>query len=83
MATETLDTEIKELLMSNDEEFKRLFQQHHTYDEKLDQLSTRHFLTESEQLEEVTLKKKKLMLKDQMHAIIVRHRKERALANHP
>lgn len=81
MGTDTLDTEIKELLMNTDEEFKRLAVQHHSYAEKLEQLSHRHYLTEAEKLEEVTLKKKKLMLKDQMQAIINSHRKERASDN--
>ena len=76
MGTDSRDTEIKDLLMSTNEEFKRLVQQHRTYNEKLEQLSNRHFLTEAEKLEEVTLKKKKLMLKDQMQAIMSRYRRE-------
>ncbi len=83
MKTDTLDTEIKEQLMSSNEEFKRLALQHHTYDEKLEQLSNRHYLTDAEKLEEVTLKKKKLMLKDQMHAIIAKYRRERTVEGHP
>jgi uncharacterized protein YdcH (DUF465 family) len=79
MGTGTLDTEIKELLMGTNEEFRRLVTQHQNYASKLDELSGRHYLTEAEKLEEVTLKKKKLMLKDQMHAMIARYRKEKSL----
>ena len=76
MGIAALDTEIKDLLMSTNEEFKRLAHQHHSYSQKLEQLSSQHFLSEAEKLEEVQLKKKKLLLKDQMHAMINQHRKE-------
>jgi uncharacterized protein YdcH (DUF465 family) len=38
-------------------------------DHKLHELTTRHYLTTTEQLEEVTIKKRKLALKDQMERI--------------
>jgi uncharacterized protein YdcH (DUF465 family) len=76
MGISSLDTEIKEFLMSTNEEFKRLAHQHHSYAQQLEHLSNQHFLTEAEKLEEVQLKKKKLLLKDQMHAMIHQHRKE-------
>jgi uncharacterized protein YdcH (DUF465 family) len=76
MGIAALDTEIKDFLMNTNEEFKRLALQHHSYSQKLEQLSSQHFLTEAEKLEEVQIKKKKLLLKDQMHAMINQHRKE-------
>jgi len=51
------------------EELKVLAAQHHDLEEKLDQYSSRHYLSEPEQLEEVTLKKRKLQLKDRMESI--------------
>ena len=51
------------------EELKTLAAQHHDLEEKLSQLSTRHYLSAPEQLEEVTLKKRKLQLKDRMESI--------------
>ena len=51
------------------EELKVLTAKHHDLDNRLSQLSTRHFLSEPEQLEEVTLKKRKLLLKDRMESI--------------
>ena len=61
----------KQLLQSNDE-FRRLATQHHDLDERIHSLAIRQYLSEPEQLEEVTLKKLKLQLKDQMESI-VRH----------
>ena len=48
------------------DELKVLAAQHHDLEEKLNEFSTRHYLSEPEQLEEVTLKKRKLQLKDRM-----------------
>jgi uncharacterized protein YdcH (DUF465 family) len=61
----------KQLLQSNDE-FRQLATQHHDLDERIHNLATRQYLSEPEQLEEVTLKKRKLQLKDQMESM-VRH----------
>ena len=63
----------RELLESNDE-FRQLANQHHVLDERIHNLAERHYLTEPEQLEEVTLKKRKLQLKDQMENILRQHR---------
>lgn len=49
-----------------DEEYHDLAARHHELDERLSQLTAKHYLSEPEQLEEATLKKKKLQLKDRM-----------------
>jgi len=61
--------ELKRQLLQTDEEYRQLATQHHDLDEKLHTLAARHYLSEPEQLEEVTLKKRKLQLKDQMENI--------------
>ena len=66
--------ELKRQLLENNDEFRRLANQHHDLDEKLHSLTARHYLSAPEQLEEVTLKKRKLQLKDQMETILRRHR---------
>jgi uncharacterized protein YdcH (DUF465 family) len=66
--------ELKRQLLQTDEEYRELAHQHHDLDEKLHSLAARHYLSEPEQLEEVTLKKRKLHLKDQMEDIARRHR---------
>ena len=66
--------ELKELLLKTDEEFRQLATQHHELDDRLHELSVKSYLSEPEQLEEVTLKKRKLQLKDRMEDILRRHR---------
>ncbi|HJR58086.1 MAG TPA: YdcH family protein [Vicinamibacterales bacterium] len=65
--------EVKRKLLQTDEEFRQLATQHHDLDERLHNYATRHYLTQPEQVEEVTLKKQKLHLKDQMESILRRH----------
>ena len=66
--------ELKRKLLQSDEEYRQLATEHHHLDEKIHDLTTRHYLSEPEQLEEVTLKKLKLHLKDQMESILRRYR---------
>jgi len=49
---------------------QRLMQKHHELDQRLEVLTGRRFPTHAEQLEEATLKKQKLKLKDEMEAIL-------------
>jgi uncharacterized protein YdcH (DUF465 family) len=58
--------EVKNLLLHSDTNYQQLAEQHHELDHRLHELTERHYLSSSEQLEEVTLKKRKLALKDQM-----------------
>lgn len=61
-------------LLQTDEELHTLSVQHHELDNRLHELTSKHYLSEPEQVEEVTLKKKKLQLKDRMEDIMRRHR---------
>jgi uncharacterized protein YdcH (DUF465 family) len=71
----TVEEMKKQLLESNDE-FRQLATQHHDLDERIHNLAIRSYLSEPEQIEEVTLKKKKLQLKDQMENMLRHHRSE-------
>jgi uncharacterized protein YdcH (DUF465 family) len=64
--------ELKRELMQVDDEYRQLATQHHVLDERIHDLTTRHYLSEPEQIEEVRLKKRKLHLKDQMEDILRR-----------
>jgi len=65
--------DLRRKLLQNDDEYRQLANLHHDLDEKIHNLTTRHYLSEPEQLEETTLKKRKLQLKDQMELILRRH----------
>ena len=70
------ESELREHLLTNNEEFRRLAAEHQSYSERLEKLISRHHLSAEEQLQEIQLKKKKLMLKDQMYAMLQRYRKQ-------
>ena len=65
--------ELKRKLLQNDEEFRQLATKHQDLDQRLHNYAERHYLTEPEQVEEVTLKKQKLQLKDRMESILRRY----------
>ena len=58
--------EVKNLLLHHDDQFRQLAEQHHELDNRLHELTDKPYLSTSEQLEKVTLKKRKLALKDRM-----------------
>ena len=60
---------VKESLLQENEEYRRLEEQHHGYEQRLAALGEKAVLSDDEQVEEITLKKKKLQLKDRMEAI--------------
>ena len=72
--------ELKAHLMDTNDEFRRLVAEHSEYGKKLETLTSRHYLTPEEQVEEVRLKKVKLRLKDQMEGILSRYRGEQQVA---
>ena len=76
---ETTNTDsLKEELIMTDPEFRELAREHGRYEARLSELSALPYPSDEEQLEEITLKKKKLAVKDQMHEIMLRHQKTSA-----
>jgi len=63
--------EVRDRLLREDSGFQRLVKKHEEYDRRLQSLQSRKFLSDDEKLEEVTLKKRKLMLKDEMEAMVL------------
>jgi uncharacterized protein YdcH (DUF465 family) len=66
--------ELKAHLMQTDEEFRRMVNEHSDLAHKLDELASRPYLTEQEQIEEVRLKKLKLHTKDGIEAKLSMYR---------
>lgn len=67
---ENISEESQERLMATSEEFRRLAAEHTSYERRIEELGSRRYLSEEEQLEEARLKKMKLHLKDQMEHIV-------------
>lgn len=61
--------EVKSLLLQSDDNYRQLVEQHHQLHDRLQVLTHKPYLSSSEQLEETTLKKRKLALKDRMEAM--------------
>ncbi|MGH9449740.1 MAG: YdcH family protein [Terriglobia bacterium] len=57
---------IRDQLVVNDKEYQRLQEEHARYEAQLEELESKKYLSEQEQVEEVRLKKLKLRAKDQM-----------------
>ena len=66
---------LKEQLMMTDPDFRELVREHGRYEERLSELSALAYPSDEEQLEETTLKKKKLALKDQIYSLMNEHEK--------
>jgi uncharacterized protein YdcH (DUF465 family) len=61
--------EIKGLLLQGNDNYRQLAEQHSQLDRRLHELTDKHYLSTNEQFEEITLKKRKLALKDRMEEI--------------
>ena len=66
---------LKEELMTSNPEFREMAREHGRYEQRLSELSALTYPSDEEQLEEVTLKKKKLALKDQMYSLLLQAEK--------
>ena len=66
--------DLKHLLIETNDEYRQLASTHHTLDDRLHELEAKHYLSDAEQFEEVSLKKRKLQLKDRMESILREHR---------
>jgi uncharacterized protein YdcH (DUF465 family) len=65
--------DLKHLLIETNDEYRQLASKHHSLDDRLHELEARHYLSDTEQFEEISLKKRKLQLKDRMESIVREH----------
>jgi uncharacterized protein YdcH (DUF465 family) len=72
--------DIQRILSTEDEEFRKWLDEHHACESRLGELITKNEVSIDEELEEKTLKKRKLQLKDQMAARIRSYESANALA---
>jgi len=74
----TTTDKVKEELLLQDAEFRELAKEHGKYEERLSELSSLAYPSSEEQLEESTLKKKKLAIKDQMYSRMLQYQQGQA-----
>ena len=65
--------DISQMLLEQNPEYRSLLEQHRSLEDRLKDLSSRLYLTDTEKVEEITLKKKKLVLKDRMQELLKQH----------
>jgi uncharacterized protein YdcH (DUF465 family) len=61
--------EVRSRLLESDEHYRQLAERHHQLDHRLHELTVKSYLSDAEQFEEVTIKKRKLALKDEMERL--------------
>lgn len=62
--------DLKTLLIETNDEFRELASKHHLLDDRLHELEAKHYLSDAEQFEEVSIKKRKLQVKDRMEFLL-------------
>ena len=71
----TGEADLIETLARENEEFRKVKEQHGQHAKYLDELEKKPFLTPQDEVEIKVLKKKKLACKDQMEKILTQYRK--------
>ena len=66
---------VRDELFETNQDFRNLVQQHQSYEKRLNELAELTYPNDDELLEETTLKKKKLVIKDEIYAIMQNHSK--------
>jgi uncharacterized protein len=66
--------DLKYRLLETNPEYRELASKHHSLDDRLHELEAKLYLSHDEQFEEVSLKKRKLHIKDRMESILREHR---------
>lgn len=64
---------VRDELLKSNQEFRELVNQHETFEKRLSELAHLTYPNDDEQLEEVTLKKKKLLIKDEIYSMMHAH----------
>jgi len=68
------DEPLKHELIESNEQFRALYEEHQSFERRLEELRGKSLLSEEDELEEKQIKRQKLLLKDQMETILRSHR---------
>ena len=64
---------VRDELLKSNPTFRELVNQHETFEKRLSELAHLTYPNDDEQVEEVTLKKKKLLIKDEIYSMMHGH----------
>ncbi len=78
---ELADPQVRSILLDESDEFRGLAEEHAGFESRLEQLTCKQLPTEQERIEEIQIKKHKLILKDQM-AALMRDYREKLVVTH-
>ncbi len=78
---ELADPQVRNILLDESEVFRGLAEEHAGFESRLDELTSKHLPTEQERIEETQIKKHKLILKDQMAALMRDYREKLVVAH--
>lgn len=70
MDAQLREDDVKASLLQTDEAFRQLVSEHQDLDERIRHLSSLAYTTNEQRYEEISLKKRKLALKDRIEAIV-------------
>jgi uncharacterized protein YdcH (DUF465 family) len=70
--------DVRQALLASDPEFRRLAEEHTRCEMQLEQIVTQAYTNSEDLQQEITLKKIKLRLKDQMELMVARHQRQNA-----
>ena len=78
---ELADPQVRSILLDESDEFRGLAREHAGFESRLEELTSKHLPTEQERIEEIQIKKHKLILKDQMAALMRDYREKLVVAH--
>jgi uncharacterized protein YdcH (DUF465 family) len=68
--------DLRQSLLAHDPQFRRLAEEHSRCEVELEQIHNEMYLNSEDLIQEITLKKLKLHLKDEMELMVARHQRQ-------
>jgi uncharacterized protein YdcH (DUF465 family) len=75
------ENDVVEILKKENEEFRKLTEEHRSLDTLLSEIDGKRYLTPEEEIERKNIQKQKLSKKDRMAALVREYRKSHSLVN--
>jgi uncharacterized protein YdcH (DUF465 family) len=72
--------DLKAELINTDDEFRQLYEEHQSFEKRLQEINQKSLLSQEDEIEEKKIKLHKLTLKDHMEQILRAHRESRVSA---